>query len=171
MKSQKTSKNKSEGPSAQFKLSPRADLQPKLQEVQLAVARRAHELFEARGREHGHDVEDWLQAESELLCPVSVAMSESGERVRVLVNIAGFQRGEIEASVEPHRITVLGKKKSSTRKREIRATGQPPSRLDQILQLVDLATEVVPEQANVQFQAGALIFELRVAKNSRETAA
>jgi hypothetical protein len=30
------------------------------------VARRAYELYLARGREHGHDVEDWLQAEREL---------------------------------------------------------------------------------------------------------
>jgi hypothetical protein len=32
-----------------------------------AIARRAFELFCARGGEHGHDVEDWLQAEHEFL--------------------------------------------------------------------------------------------------------
>jgi DUF2934 family protein len=31
-----------------------------------AVSRRAYSLFLARGREHGHDVEDWLLAETEL---------------------------------------------------------------------------------------------------------
>jgi hypothetical protein len=30
------------------------------------IARRAYDLYLARGREHGHDVEDWLQAEREL---------------------------------------------------------------------------------------------------------
>ena len=30
------------------------------------VARRAYELYLARDCEHGHDVEDWLQAEQEL---------------------------------------------------------------------------------------------------------
>ena len=30
------------------------------------IARRAYELFLARGGEHGHDVEDWVQAEREL---------------------------------------------------------------------------------------------------------
>jgi hypothetical protein len=29
------------------------------------VARRAYELYLARGCEHGHDVDDWLQAERE----------------------------------------------------------------------------------------------------------
>ena len=30
------------------------------------VARRAYDLYLGRGCEHGHDVEDWLQAEREL---------------------------------------------------------------------------------------------------------
>jgi len=31
-----------------------------------AIARRAYELFLARGSEPGHEVDDWLQAESQL---------------------------------------------------------------------------------------------------------
>jgi hypothetical protein len=31
------------------------------------INRRAYSLFQARGNEHGHDVEDWLVAEAELL--------------------------------------------------------------------------------------------------------
>jgi hypothetical protein len=31
-----------------------------------AIARRAYELFQARGSEPGHEVDDWLQAEAEL---------------------------------------------------------------------------------------------------------
>ncbi len=31
-----------------------------------AIARRAYERYLARGGEHGHDVEDWIQAEREL---------------------------------------------------------------------------------------------------------
>ena len=30
------------------------------------IARRAYELYEQRGGEDGHDVDDWLQAEREL---------------------------------------------------------------------------------------------------------
>ena len=31
------------------------------------VARRAYDRFVSRGSEHGHDVDDWLRAERELL--------------------------------------------------------------------------------------------------------
>ena len=30
------------------------------------IRRRAYELYEQRGGEHGHDVDDWLQAEEEI---------------------------------------------------------------------------------------------------------
>lgn len=35
------------------------------------IARRAYERFESRGREPGHDVEDWLRAENDLRQPQS----------------------------------------------------------------------------------------------------
>jgi hypothetical protein len=34
-----------------------------MQQEHLAVAQRAYELFEMRGRERGHDREDWFRAE------------------------------------------------------------------------------------------------------------
>lgn len=43
--------------------------QPKAQApaaMKSGVARRAYDLYLARGCEHGHDVDDWLQAEREL---------------------------------------------------------------------------------------------------------
>ena len=39
------------------------------------VARRAYELYLARNCQHGHDVDDWLQAERELRGAVSVAVA------------------------------------------------------------------------------------------------
>ena len=36
-------------------------------DIQEQVRRRAFELYEQRGREDGHDLDDWLQAESELV--------------------------------------------------------------------------------------------------------
>ena len=35
------------------------------------VARRAYDLYLARGGEHGHDVDDWMEAERELQRPSS----------------------------------------------------------------------------------------------------
>jgi hypothetical protein len=46
----------------------RSDAHPKRRDpITEAIERRAYELFLARGREHGHDLDDWLRAERELL--------------------------------------------------------------------------------------------------------
>lgn len=34
--------------------------------VEEEIRERAYELFEARGREEGHELEDWLRAEEEI---------------------------------------------------------------------------------------------------------
>jgi len=172
MKPQRAQKSNLTLSGVPFSLSSPADLQSKVQKLQLAIARRAHELFEARGREHGHDLDDWFQAKSEMLCPVSIAMSESKDRVSLRAGAAGFEQSEIEASVEPGRITILGKRKESTKETEPGTTGRSGSHPDEILEVIDFATEVLPERAIVEWEAGGLIFELpAVSKNEAETAA
>ena len=37
------------------------------------IARRAHEIYEARGGEHGKAMEDWLQAEREIDAAIDAA--------------------------------------------------------------------------------------------------
>src|SRR2546427_11299534 len=37
------------------------------QELEIQIRERAYELYEARGREDGHDLEDWLRAEEEIM--------------------------------------------------------------------------------------------------------
>jgi len=36
------------------------------QELEIQIRQRAYELYEARGREEGHDLDDWLRAEEEI---------------------------------------------------------------------------------------------------------
>jgi len=45
------------------------------------IARRAYELFSASGFTHGHDLEDWLGAESEILQPVPFEVTETPDAI------------------------------------------------------------------------------------------
>jgi hypothetical protein len=54
----------------------RSDSQPHRRDpITEAIAERAYELFLERGAEHGHDLEDWLRAERELLDAARAYMS------------------------------------------------------------------------------------------------
>jgi len=45
------------------KPTPNVEADPKCEEE---IRRRAYVLYEQRGREDGHDIDDWLRAEAEL---------------------------------------------------------------------------------------------------------
>lgn len=72
------------------------------------VARRAYELFENRGSEHGHDSEDWFQAESEIFHPVTIEMEDPGDAYTAFANVSGYRPEDLKISAEPRRLIICG---------------------------------------------------------------
>jgi len=60
------------------------DDQSSLELTEKLIRVRAYQLFERRGHEHGHDVEDWLVAEAEVQGkkPVASIEQEQSEQIR-----------------------------------------------------------------------------------------
>jgi hypothetical protein len=56
-------------------------------DIQEQVRRRAFELHEERGRDGGHDLDDWLQAESELVQQRTKAVAASGGSLEILAPV------------------------------------------------------------------------------------
>src|SRR5262249_50208921 len=73
-----------------------------------AVARRAFEFFESRGREVGGELGDWFRAESELLLSVPVTMEDTEKQITVRAEVPGFKANEIKISAEPRRVMIEG---------------------------------------------------------------
>lgn len=160
MKTKKVNAPAAEPPGTLLRPLDPEKLRSKMEPLQLAIARRAFELFEQRGREHGHDWADWLQAESELLRPVSVAISESTDRLSLRANVFGFGENELQVSIEPKRVAILGKSEGATTETEGGKIEYIDWSPDQVLRIIDLPTEVDPEGAVVELHTGLLKFEL-----------
>lgn len=80
-------------------------------EIHDMIARRAYELFESHGHVHGHDINDWLDAESEVLQPCRHELKEAGGVVIFLADLPGsFTADQISVSVEPRRLTMSGER-------------------------------------------------------------
>jgi HSP20 family molecular chaperone IbpA len=119
------------------------------------IARRAFEIFEGHGREHGNDREDWFLAESELLTPVKVHLSESGEQITARAEVPGFNRQEINVSVEPRRLRISGKGAPH----EDHTSGKHTHSLKHdhlIFRVIDLPTEVDLSKSKATFHDGTL---------------
>ncbi|MGH9432194.1 MAG: DUF2934 domain-containing protein, partial [Terriglobia bacterium] len=93
------------------------DFFERFQRLYDSIARRAFEIFESNGRSFGNDLQDWFQAESELLHPVHIEMTESDEGFNVRAEVPGFSPKELEISVEPRRLTITGKRETKEERR------------------------------------------------------
>jgi hypothetical protein len=74
-----------------------------------SIARRAYELYESRGCAPGHEWDDWLQAESEILRPAKLQGTEEGEQLLAPVEVSGFLPHEINVRLEPRSLKISEK--------------------------------------------------------------
>jgi HSP20 family protein len=119
------------------------------------ITRRAYEIFESNGRALGRDLENWFQAERELLHPVSVNITESDGSVEVTAEVPGFTEKELEIGVQSRRLTITGKRE--TKKEEKKGkTVYAESCSDKILRTVDLPIEVEAAKATATLKNGVL---------------
>ena len=138
-----------------MKLLPGRDLLDRIQDVSNSIARRAFEIFEDRGRAFGHDLEDWLRAESEFLHPIHLDIAESDDAVTVRAEVPGFSAKELEVGVEPHRLTISGKREAQ-KDRASKKTIYSEHCRNQIFRAVDLPAEVDTSKVTANLKDGVL---------------
>ena len=142
----------------------------RMSEISQNVARRAYELFEARGVEMNESLEDWFRAESELLRPLPIEIKETEKQYVVRAEVPGFKAEDIEISVEPHRLIVSGKatseKKKEVEKAERTIFNERRSR--QFFRSFELPAVVEPASAYATLKDG--ILELQLNKEEKVAA-
>lgn len=131
----------------------------RMEEIQQEIARRAYELFEERGREHGHDFEDWATAESELLAAVSVEGNETEEGLEITVEVPGFNEKDIHVTVEPRRVFLSGKTETTIAP-ETEGTQVTGRQATMFFRAIDLPAEVDATKAEARLQEGRLTLTL-----------
>lgn len=128
-----------------------------------SVARRAYEIFEANGRQFGRDLEDWFRAERELLHPVHMELRESDNQLTLKAEVPGFDAKDLEISVEPHRLTLAGKREWKKEEEKERVLFSE-RRSSQLFRSFELPAEIVPEKATATLKDGML--ELKLPKST-----
>ena len=129
--------------------------------LQEAIARRAFELFEARGALHGRDLDDWFRAEKDLLHPVHLEITDTDDALTVHAEVPGFEAKELEVSVDPQRITISGKRKSTEEKKTAKTVYKEQCS-NEILRVANLPVEIEAAKATATLKDGVL--ELRMPK-------
>jgi len=119
------------------------------------ITRRAYQIFESNGRQFGRDIEDWFQAERELLHPVHIYIVETDQALEVKAEVPGFTDKELEVSVEPKQLTITGKHET-TKEEKKGKTIYSETRSCDILRVVSLPVEVDAAKASATLKNGVL---------------
>ena len=128
--------------------------------VQEAVARRAYEIFDSRGSASWHELEDWRQAESEVLRPRCSGQMSLNDALWVGADAAIFEEGTVEIWVAPRKITICGKPRVSNVNAHRKHIGLH-SVGEMIFHALDLPVEIDPSRVTAKFNGSSLEILLR----------
>ena len=140
-----------------FSLGPDKCAEPltdRVREIQERIGQRAYELFEERGHEHGNDLDDWLQAESEILLPIAVKTYEFEDTFITHAQVPVLTADEIQVSVEQRRIVIADKDRPAS------LDAEDANRTKRLLCTVVLPDRVDWTSAAMSFKDGVLEVEV-----------
>lgn len=139
-----------------LKLVKPADLVEEVEKTCDAIARRAFELFVSHGSTFGRDLEDWFQAESELLHPAHVEVAESDQSFTLRAEVPGFQANQLEVSVDGTRVTIAGQRKAKPLEEKIFSERCS----DRILRVIEMPASVDGGKVKATLKDGILSLDL-----------
>jgi len=136
-----------------------ADLLDQFDNIYDSITRRAFELFEGDGRWFGHDLDNWLRAEEEMLHPVPMELQETDAAFTVQAEVPGFTAKDIEINVEPRCLKIAGKRETREEEKKGKTVRSEWS-ANQILRAVDLPSDIDTSKVNATLKNGMLTVEL-----------
>jgi HSP20 family protein len=75
-------------------------------EILDGISQRAFDLYQQRGAQPGHDLDDWLQAERELLWAPPAELIETETQFKFRLAVPGYDAKDLQVTVFPDAIVV-----------------------------------------------------------------
>ena len=148
------------------KQSTTGDVFDQIQQTYDLIARRAFEIFDNNGRWLGNDLENWLLAESELLQPVRLEITDSDDNLTVRAEVPGFNAKELEINLESRTLTITGKHETQEENKKGKTIYSERS-AQEILRVVELPAEVDGSKVSATLKDGVLNIELPKAAHAK----
>jgi HSP20 family protein len=133
--------------------TPNVEFWERLDQIMKQIAIRAFQLFEERGHENGNDLQDWYQAEAELLTPVPIKLVDAHNELCIKAEVPGFTADELAFNLDRNTLTIQGARKTYTERGTDHAGSESTM---MICQEIMLPSEVIPENAEATLRNGLL---------------
>ena len=127
----------------------------RMAEVTRRAAENAFSFFSERGGELGRELEDWFKAETELLRPAPIEITENPKEIKVKAIVAGFDPEDIEVKVKDNSLTINGESEEKKRNDD-ESTFYSEWRSNRFFRQMTLPSEVDAERTRADLSDGVL---------------
>jgi HSP20 family molecular chaperone IbpA len=119
------------------------------------VQRRVFDLFEKRGGELGHELEDWFKAEHELFGWPAAELTEKDGSYELEMTLPGFELKDVEVTATPNEVIVHAatEKESKTKKDNVLWTEFGSN---DVYRLFDVLNAINVDQVTAKLDNGVL---------------
>jgi HSP20 family protein len=140
----------------------------RMADITRETAARAFDYFMSRGGMFGTRFDDWLKAESEILRPTPVEITETKDMVNLKAAVPGFKPNEIEISIKDNDLIMSGER-NVAEKNEDENTFYSEWHSNRFFRKLTLPSDVETEGVTANLKDGILTMSLT--KKAAEEAA
>ena len=130
------------------------------------IMKRAFEIFDGNGQVSGRELDDWLQAEREILWKPAVELEEKDTEIRLRIATPGVDPKDLNIEVSPEDILV----KADTRHEHKEDMGKVhicEFTSGNLFRSVHLPRKIDPNKVKAEFKNGMLSLTAEIAKESQ----
>ena len=130
------------------------------------IMKRAFELFDGNGHAFGKDLEDWLQAERELVWKPAIELEEKDKEIRLQIATPGVDPKDIDIEVTPEYVLV----KAETRHEHKEDKGEVhicEFTAGNMFRSVHLPKKIDPDKVKAEFKNGILSLTAEIAQEAQ----
>jgi len=132
------------------------------------IAQRAYDLFASSGFVSGHELENWLKAERQLLKPIAVEVKEHSDQFIVTAEVPGFAAKQLEIHINGSRLVIEGNSQREERKQRDGRTVYSERESRQIFRSIELPDAVLADKVSAELKNGILELRLPKAEKARQ---
>ena len=130
------------------------------------IMKRAFEIFDGNGHVFGNDLDDWLEAERELVWKPPIELEEKDKLIRLQIATPGIDPKDIDIEVTPEYVLV----KAETRHEHEEDKGQVhvcEFTSGNMFRSIHLPKKIDPDKVKAEFKNGMLSLTAEIAKEEQ----
>ena len=137
-----------------------------LQEMEDRVMRRAYDIFVGNGSSKGHDVDDWLTAERELVRKPAIELTEKDNQFEIQVAVTGIDPKDLKVEVTGDDLLIKGETKAE-KKEEKGEVHTSEFKYGSLFRSIHLPKKVDPDKVKADLKNGLLTITAPIAEEAK----